>query len=308
MRTLLANRLYLGYALFVNIGSFLGMLVFGIIWSLTIVIRNGVSDPQAAAEVAETATQNAWQDIFQLGMALSMLVFAWIVWGYVKRYRRILGWDRALRPAPTLLLTITILAFNQFYVAFLLWFAPPRFLRAAFKPYDASSLWGYAAAAVVYIILAPLIEEWLFRGIMLRSYASARGPAFALAASAFLFAVLHIAPITVIFALGMGYLFGRWVLSGGGLLETFTAHAFNNSVSFALSICGAGQTLSHRASSTAGIAGLLGGLAIIWLFTRWIRFKSIIAKTNEPILSLSLATTAIAASVLFLFSLSEMFS
>jgi uncharacterized protein len=85
--------------------------------------------------------------------------------------------------------------------------------------------------AIAYIIVAPITEEFLFRGYILQRWASKWSMTVALVASSILFGVLHANIIGLsMFGLVMGVLYIRTRT----LLIPIACHAFNNLIAFSL--------------------------------------------------------------------------
>ncbi len=78
------------------------------------------------------------------------------------------------------------------------------------------------------VMVAPLTEELLFRGIVLRGLLSRYRPAAAVVLSALLFAVMHCSPWQFFSPLILGILFGWFYLRTGSLGLCILAHALNN--------------------------------------------------------------------------------
>lgn len=84
------------------------------------------------------------------------------------------------------------------------------------------------AIALVATLLAPLCEEVAFRGYLQRTLAIRRGPLVAVAASALLFAVLHLDPIRFPALIVLGLVFGWLSWRSGSTWSSVVAHAVNN--------------------------------------------------------------------------------
>lgn len=84
------------------------------------------------------------------------------------------------------------------------------------------------AIALVATLLAPLCEEVAFRGYLQRTLAIRRGPVVAVAASALLFAVLHLDPIRFPALIVLGVVFGWLSWRSGSTWSSVVAHAVNN--------------------------------------------------------------------------------
>lgn len=90
--------------------------------------------------------------------------------------------------------------------------------------------WGYFAVG----IMAPIAEEAVFRGAILRSLLSSIRPWTAIALSALLFALIHMNPAQMPHAFLVGLLLGWIYWRTGSILPTILFHWVNNSVAYAI--------------------------------------------------------------------------
>ncbi len=86
----------------------------------------------------------------------------------------------------------------------------------------------YWQLLVVGVILAPLAEEMLFRGVMIRGLNRHYGATAAIALTAFIFALVHPPIFKMIPTLLIGALLGWWFVTTGSLLPSIAGHAMNN--------------------------------------------------------------------------------
>lgn len=84
-------------------------------------------------------------------------------------------------------------------------------------------------------IFAPLFEEWLCRGVVLRGLLSHTRPASAIAVSAVFFAVLHMNPWQAVPAFLLGLVFGYVYYKTGSLKLTMLMHFTNNTMALIFS-------------------------------------------------------------------------
>ena len=77
-------------------------------------------------------------------------------------------------------------------------------------------------------IFAPLFEEWLCRGLVLRGLLQKKSPAVAISLSALFFAILHMNPWQAVPAFILGLLFGYVYYKTGSLKLTMLMHCVNN--------------------------------------------------------------------------------
>ncbi len=84
-------------------------------------------------------------------------------------------------------------------------------------------------------VMAPLFEEWLCRGLVLRGLMKKMNPAWAIVVSAAFFAVLHMNPWQAVAAFALGLLFGYVYYRTGSLKLTMLMHCVNNTFSVLIS-------------------------------------------------------------------------
>ncbi len=87
---------------------------------------------------------------------------------------------------------------------------------------------GLLSRVFLLVIVAPITEELLFRGIILRGLLNRYCPRLAVALTAFLFAVLHLNPWQSVSALILGLVFGWFYVRTGSVLLCVLAHALAN--------------------------------------------------------------------------------
>jgi len=106
---------------------------------------------------------------------------------------------------------------------------PPAWLERMFAELAGGrrSLWGSIALLVV---AAPLTEEALFRGVILRGFLGRYAVRRAIVVSALLFAVFHLNPWQFLGAATAGVLFAWWRAATGSLVPGLVCHALNNAM------------------------------------------------------------------------------
>lgn len=146
-----------------------------------------------------------------------------------------------------------------------------RFLpRSWVEVYDLSRLfagptWEQVALALVAAVLAPACEEITFRGYLQTTLALRRRPAAAIAAGAFLFAVLHLDPVRFPALLLLGVVFGWITWRAGSVWPAVAAHAANNGLAAAL-LLAMGRPSEEAPPLSAILSALaLGGSALALL-------------------------------------------
>ena len=132
-------------------------------------------------------------------------------------------------------LTVSIATIAAAYVAEpISTFLPemPEYLEEALKSMTNGPLW---ASLLSVSIFAPLFEEWLCRGLVLRGLMSKMKPTGAICISAVFFAVLHMNPWQAIPAFILGLLFGYVYYKTGSLKLTMLMHCVNNTMATIIS-------------------------------------------------------------------------
>lgn len=132
------------------------------------------------------------------------------------------------------------------------------------------------------ILIAPIIEELMFRGLMLRGFIQRYTIKKAIIVSALLFALFHGNVFQFIPALSAGLLFAWWFVKTRSLVSCIFGHAMNNAlIAFAASFTGAyfpqyeGSQFNPVWVDIVGIMLLALG---IWLSVRL--FRKIVAQGN----------------------------
>ena len=126
------------------------------------------------------------------------------------------------------------------------------------------------------VVVAPLTEELLFRGIILRGLLSRFRPWRAVLLTAFLFAALHFNPYQFASALLLGCAFGWLYVRTGSITLCMCAHAFSNALSAAFAALPwhiRGMTGSYMSTIEfqpwwLDLSGLVIVAAGIWAFHR----------------------------------------
>ena len=91
------------------------------------------------------------------------------------------------------------------------------------------------AAFITVSLFAPLFEEWLCRGLILRGLLQKTTPALAIVASAAFFAIIHGNIWQAVPAFGLGLLMGYIYYRTGSLKLTMLMHFTNNTMALAFS-------------------------------------------------------------------------
>jgi membrane protease YdiL (CAAX protease family) len=86
----------------------------------------------------------------------------------------------------------------------------------------------FVASLAVMALLAPLVEEAVFRGLLYGWLAGRWGTTVAWLASSVVFAAAHVEPAHVLLVLPLGLLFGWMRRRTDSLLPSLVSHSLNN--------------------------------------------------------------------------------
>ncbi len=111
--------------------------------------------------------------------------------------------------------------------------------------------WG---PIVAFVVVGPVLEELLFRGLILRGFLNLYSTRKAILASAILFGLLHLNPWQIIGATIYGILLAWWFMQTGSILPCLFGHALANTLA-----------LSVKALLRLEIPGFTGGFPPLWL-------------------------------------------
>ena len=106
---------------------------------------------------------------------------------------------------------------------------PPEFLREALKEVF-SGEGDLISRTFLLVIVAPITEELLFRGLILRGLLSRFSPTVAILLTGLLFGAVHVNPWQFISATCLGLIFGWLYVRTGRILLAIFAHAFSNGI------------------------------------------------------------------------------
>jgi membrane protease YdiL (CAAX protease family) len=137
-----------------------------------------------------------------------------------------------------------------------------------------------AAFAIAAVIVAPLCEEVAFRGHLARAFHSRHRPAFAIGASAAVFALLHLDPIRAPALLALGSVYGWLAYRSGSIWPAVLAHATNNGIAAACAF--AAPERAELEEPTLGMALLGVGIGLIATAGAVALFRFAVARAPPP--------------------------
>lgn len=149
--------------------------------------------------------------------------------------------------------------------AAVLWLVPKDLVDSYLRLFHPAGPSEWAALATVAILLAPALEELLFRGLLLAAIKRRFGIRAAVVSTTLLFALIHAKPLQVAAALPLGVMLAAYVARGGSLYVTMTAHMLGNAFSF-LGLVFPGipwVSADWRPDTVSGLSSL--GIAIVLL-------------------------------------------
>lgn len=126
----------------------------------------------------------------------------------------------------TILLTIIYLVFEEH-------------IRELFSFFPMIDLEEVRPSPLVYVlffinicILAPIYEEMLFRGILLRRFTLRWSPQKSIIISSIIFGIIHLNPINIVFAFALGCVLGYAYLKTKNIVIPMLLHSFNNFLAY----------------------------------------------------------------------------
>ena len=213
------------------IGSLLVIPLF--IWAILVVL----SGPADAAERLDQATPTFLSHPATL--AGVSLVFCWAIMLYIREkaevpFRELFplrSVGLAFWPPVVLTLLGVFIVVVQVNSLMSMVLPLPEWLKEIFETLVGGPLWG---ALLAVVIVAPLTEELLFRGVILRGLLLHYSAPKAIIASSLMFGLVHLNPWQAVGAVVLGGLFGWWYVRTRSLTLCIFGHAFNNLVAVLL--------------------------------------------------------------------------
>ena len=131
------------------------------------------------------------------------------------------------------LLAIAILAISFVTEPLSSWLPMPQSIKEIFEKILNNSLWAF----ITTVIAAPVMEEFLLRGIIERGLLKHTTPMSAILWSAFFFAIIHLNPWQAIGAFIAGTFIGWIYWRTHSLVACIFIHAVNNGTAYFLQLC-----------------------------------------------------------------------
>lgn len=156
-------------------------------------------------------------------------------------------------------------------------FPTPKFLTDFFSDLFSTDR-GWAAPLFATVVVAPVTEEIMFRGLILRGLLSRYSVRWAVVISAALFAFAHMNPWQLISTFAIGVLFGWWFYRTRSVVPGLIGHALGNGAVLACDLLPVEISGFNKGEPYAQVefqplwfdlAGLVVLALGIWLFHRW---------------------------------------
>ncbi len=152
--------------------------------------------------------------------------------------------------------------------------------------------WNLIIRIISIIVLAPIIEELVFRGILLNSISKSLNTKWAIMISSLLFGIIHIHPVPIII-IGLTTILTAWiVIKSNSILSGFIIHFINNfiAVSYYMLKNSGGlvffQNLSLTAKWDISIFILFSSIIMIIFGIKWL-LRNLDLNSQRPIAFIS---------------------
>ena len=225
----------LGDTLLASVRCFLYFLVFLLtpsavslaFYTLVDAFSNGTPD-----EIAKIKSENGTL-IVMLGYLLIIAIFTVY---FLIRKSNVLKEAKINKIKPRLYLNSALLGIGMLgifqAIVLVIGKIAPKWLETQ-NAHSASILNGSMVVAVIYtVIVAPICEELIFRGLMLSCLKESLPKWTGILAVAIIFGLIHSFPIGFIYAFSLGVLFGWLYFYTGSLVPCIIAHALFNASNY----------------------------------------------------------------------------
>jgi len=200
-------------------------------WVLIVILTIcGLIFGVATAAINDFVIASKWVDL--IGHVVSFFIAALIVvrLGKNSNYEPV----ASLRQSPLLWLLLVpfTLSFGITVEPLSAWIPMPEWIKQIFAELMQKSLPTF----LMVVVFAPICEEWLLRGIILKGLLTHYSPRKAIVWSAVMFAVMHLNPWQGILAFFLGLMIGWVYWRTRSLWCCIFIHAVNNAASYILSV------------------------------------------------------------------------
>lgn len=121
-----------------------------------------------------------------------------------------------------------------------------------------------AWAIITVVVMAPLFEEVIFRGVLLESTRAKYGVMAAWLVSSAVFGIVHVHPTVAVNAFAIGLVLGFVYMRTDSLWSTIILHAVNNGIAYLALVTGHGNAMliDLVGSRTLYVLIYIGALAV----------------------------------------------
>jgi membrane protease YdiL (CAAX protease family) len=151
---------------------------------------------------------------------------------------------------------------------------PPEYLELFRRLHQALAPTGLLDGVLSLIVIAALpalCEELVVRGLVLPSFVRPLGSLAAVAATALLFALMHLDPYRFVFTFVLGLVFGALRLRTGSLWPSVLAHLTLNGLTFLVAPYVDDGSAAYTPQPALGFACLTAGCALAFPLLRALR-------------------------------------
>jgi uncharacterized protein len=163
-----------------------------------------------------------------------IILYLWLSKKFNLELKKIFSW-KGLSPGPLLLMIITIIGSS------ILLSECDNIIQHLF-PVNKSFMDSYnnivggmislVGSIILAVLIAPIIEELLYRGIILKNLVKRYSPVQSVLISAFIFGLMHLNIWQFTAAFSIGIIIGWWFIETRSLIPCILGHAINNALPF----------------------------------------------------------------------------
>lgn len=231
------------------------------------------ADPAIVRQAHETAARF---NLYTYPLIMGVMIVATLLYRRARKGNRQFGRyaTRGLNPVLILWGFVLMLAVNIALEPLLQLLPPiPDFYGRGFK------------TILLTVVLAPIAEEFLCRGILLDAARAKGGVVYGLLFSSLFFGVIHFYPAAVINAFVMGLVLGFIYIRANSLYIVVILHAFNNALALLALMLGYGNTTLYALLVDNGHATLytvIYGISLgVFLIAGYMVWKTIARLRDE---------------------------
>lgn len=231
-------------------GIYLGGTIIGSIPAVAIALSNGL-------EFDDSDLQNALAQTAPIAMGLPLVLCIYYGWSKLGKPKWTLGFENVSLMPGVLAVVGTLLVANG--VTMIAEYLP--FYESFVEMMQDAMVPGLGMAIAV-VLVAPIFEEALLRGVVLRGYLRKVSPTKAIVFSGLLFGIMHLHPVHVFFASIVGFALGYVYYRTRSLGLVILIHFINNGISYFLGL----QDMPDSSEELLGV-GTAGVFAVALLLT-----------------------------------------